>query len=940
MRHTTSRHSITRNTSLAARQLLHSTSPSHYCGAQPESRAMALDMFEFTVLRWKLPILHARELDDIAYEKIIDEGGDYDEFIAACQVVYRGAARTAEVTRYLVLLVMFSRATMEPVDGRKAKMETLFQWATGEAPTTKGKAGRLGAALRVSHFLFCHGKYMDAFVLDRYFSLNSVIDCPKALLVDDHLLTRLFEELTKSRHSTTQVAEVAHRILHDSDNDKEDEKHQQASISRIATGDVPQPARPRLLSIKAVKEDGTYLVHTSNRSRCVSLTKETIISTKGGKAMLTAFLSTLRAEAAVQTRSIRKEHAVVEVSGRRAKQHQALLEGNQSRRWYPTTQLLLWKDGKTKVEEYDALHPVSPVAPDAQDPAFFVPKEQAYYVDQVSKEPLTDPYTLVVSSHRESYNRSSWQSLLVSRSSSSPVLRAPIEFYQRDGLAVFLPQPDPALKAEVALWLLTAQGRAYSTDGDSIFTAPVSDSKSEEDQEVIASSSPRMEVEGTQAVTDVALNQCSGGTDAGAGDEGCDSSDEVEYGGHQLDHVQTIEPEVMDASASRDDIDVLPSGPSTTQLDDANHQVRDDLFTVDNGDEFEMLSQPLNSPAPYSPAVPTGLIIEVQPHSSESADPVHITEVEGRLKNELSSSRAEVETLRAQLERIKQQLKAASIPLMLTSSARRRLQVRSILPTVERITLIKELRGAQKVDQTTNFLTDDVMTYFMEVLNHHNHLLHLQDQHAYCFDPQVVTRAEVGDGYGLRAFDPIAADAARYWLLPRNTPRHHWWLDIYDRFRHVLYRADSASVPHSMDPLRSRLWPENPPEVRDLKVPQQKDGVSCGDYVIQFAIVIASPGWYPDSGTLSRVLPWDRSEMLSQLDSGSWETQRPEPMLALSQTHPELNSAPNESAKPQRRARKKRKLEAATASGLKRKLDHGAAPACQHDVDPRTTEVH
>jgi hypothetical protein len=31
-------------------------------------------------------------MEDITYEKAIDEDNDYDEFMAACQVVYRGAA--------------------------------------------------------------------------------------------------------------------------------------------------------------------------------------------------------------------------------------------------------------------------------------------------------------------------------------------------------------------------------------------------------------------------------------------------------------------------------------------------------------------------------------------------------------------------------------------------------------------------------------------------------------------------------------------------------------------------------------------------------------------------------------------------------------------------------------------------------------------------------
>ena len=63
-------------------------------------------------------------------------------------------------------------------------------------------------------------------------------------------------------------------------------------------------------------------------------------------------------------------------------------------------------------------------------------------------------------------------------------------------------------------------------------------------------------------------------------------------------------------------------------------------------------------------------------------------------------------------------------------------------------------------------------------------------------------------------------------------------------------------------------------------MPQQKDQVSRGAYVIQFAIVIACPGWYPDSDALSRVVPWDRSEMVSQLAEGIGEIQRPGARLA------------------------------------------------------------
>ena len=106
----------------------------------------------------------------------------------------------------------------------------------------------------------------------------------------------------------------------------------------------------------------------------------------------------------------------------------------------------------------------------------------------------------------------------------------------------------------------------------------------------------------------------------------------------------------------------------------------------------------------------------------------------------------------------------------------------------------------------------------------------------------------------------------------------------------MLYRADSNPAltehPSQADPLLLHLWPDDPPEVRHLTVRRQDDGVSCGDHVIQFALVIASPGWYPDSRTLSRVLPCDRSQMLRQLQAGSWEIERPLPKLAIDHGDP------------------------------------------------------
>ena len=366
---------------------------------------MAAQLSDFRVLRWRLPLMHAHQLDDITHKKIINQQDDYDQFIAACQVVYSSAARTAELTRYLVLLVMFSRAAVEPIVGRKPKMEAIFHWATGELPTTKGKAGRLGAALRVSHFLFCHGKYMDAYVLGRLFSLNNVIDCPKALLVDDRLLTRLMEQLSTRRHNTAQVMALARRILQEGNS--QEVTHQGACSRRIkAAVDPRQLAQTQLLSIKAVKEDGTYLVVLNNRSRCVSLAREAILSINGGAAMLTAFACTNAPGTSLQPRrSSRPDPAVVEVCGRRAKQHQALLEGNTRRRWYPTVQLVLWKNGKARVDDYDSLHPPT------EEPVCSSQRSRPTTSTRVSKEPLTHPYTLEAGGHRESYNLSSWQSL-------------------------------------------------------------------------------------------------------------------------------------------------------------------------------------------------------------------------------------------------------------------------------------------------------------------------------------------------------------------------------------------------------------------------------------------------------------------------------------------------------------------------------------------------
>jgi hypothetical protein len=44
---------------------------------------------------------------------------------------------------------------------------------------------------------------MDAFLLHRYFSLNSVIECPKSFLMDGHVLALLFETRTVQEPANT-----------------------------------------------------------------------------------------------------------------------------------------------------------------------------------------------------------------------------------------------------------------------------------------------------------------------------------------------------------------------------------------------------------------------------------------------------------------------------------------------------------------------------------------------------------------------------------------------------------------------------------------------------------------------------------------------------------------------------------------------------------------
>ena len=818
--------------------------------------------------------MSARELDNVAYEKVI-ESDHYDEFITECKGFYRGAGRTAQVMRYLVLLVMFSRTALEPVKGRETKMEALFLWATGKSPTTKGKAGRLGAALRVSHFLFKHGEYMDAFVLHGHFTLNSVIECRKPLLENDDLLTRLFDELVQQRHSPAQVAELANNLLSDevtgegtnTDEEQEEEEEEEKEVEEDEKKEkekvqkqrrTPAP-RTRLLSIKALKEDDTYLVQLSNRSRCVSWSKEKIVSVKGGAAILSAFQTASGTEATVQVRP--EERTVLEVNGRRGNKHKALLQGNTCLRWYVTTQLLTWRDGQAKVEEYDAEHPLADAV---TIPHLSVVRDEAYYIDQLSKEPFTDPYTLNVDGHRESYNRRSWQSMLDNRRTLSPVLNKPIEFYQVDGLTVFLPQPDPALKAEVALWLLTLQGKAYTAADhpaphipSSTVTAPTNDleAQSQKDQGVCCEPrlNPILADEGEEDEQKQQQQRLSGESTSTVDEDGVSfASTSRELNDNELldllqhninKEVNVLPPTpyrqldallgnslcgqtyavsiintfdgdttltrhwmafLVDPTGSKDMItivDPLRQGShrrdvkSVVQEAVARHfpntvplvrfvplGIQDDLYNCGVWclEICRLFAE--NKVVPSREALNVGAVADLRKRYSDQLYPSAPSIYHGCSATAVVSSPEKVIVAGIDeddkgsegLSRSDAEVGVESMTRRHATSARHRLQVRSTDPAVDRIALMTDLASKPKSDEATQFLTDNVVAFFMEALNHHNALLNQRDNHAYCFDPLAVARAEKGDGYGLRAADPVAADTARYWLLPRNLPHSHW----------------------------------------------------------------------------------------------------------------------------------------------------------------------
>jgi hypothetical protein len=93
---------------------------------------------------------------------------------------------------------------------------------------------------------------MDASVLHHYFFLNSVINCPKTLLVDDRA----------ARHCTAQVMELTHRILQEADDEEEnndEEMHQHAqSMHRWNASQrsgVPLTLLPKHISVSEGARD-------------------------------------------------------------------------------------------------------------------------------------------------------------------------------------------------------------------------------------------------------------------------------------------------------------------------------------------------------------------------------------------------------------------------------------------------------------------------------------------------------------------------------------------------------------------------------------------------------------------------------------------------------------------------------------------------------------
>ena len=315
------------------------------------------------------------------------------------------------------------------------------------------------------------------------------------------------------------------------------------------------------------------------------------------------------------------------------------------------------------------------------------------------------------------------------------------------------------------------------------------------------------------------------------------------------------------------------------------------------------------------------------------------SEVEAQQKRPSARS-AESEASRVQLDEVEGQLWKATSSSSWTTPTRYGPQPHSVDSAVDHIKALLHLSLGQMAEPN-RYLTDHPIAFIMEAMNYHNRRLRYED--VLCFDPQVVTKtltsAERGIKHQLRTDVNAAADAARYWLLPRNIVHHHWWLDVYDRFHHVLYRADSSGSQPDPDPLLPHLSDEpSVIKIQHLEVAMQNDGYSCGDHVIQYALVIARPGWFPNNGELARVVPWSRSVLAELLAGRTWESERPEPSFESEQTtrDSETSDAPWEVVEKPRDRAFEESPRSGAVSGVKRPRDNLDSPASDGDCALRT----
>jgi Skp family chaperone for outer membrane proteins len=159
------------------------------------------------------------------------------------------------------------------------------------------------------------------------------------------------------------------------------------------------------------------------------------------------------------------------------------------------------------------------------------------------------------------------------------------------------------------------------------------------------------------------------------------------------------------------------------------------------------------------------------------------------------------------------------------------------------------------------YLTDEVINFAMETINFHCWYIN-NNTNIICFDSLAVTHC-LEQGALLAAYcridriHPTATsptDAkARYWIIPVNETNKHWSLCVYDTQRWILYVLDSMSTSSRGETqkalgVRWIVQPEPVEEMtwKEVKVSQQEDGASCGDYMIAFALRVCEEGWNPN----------------------------------------------------------------------------------------------